>query len=158
MSVLAVLSIVVVGCGCGDFKKELRRLQTERDTQAAQIADIYARLNAVEIALNSTIATMTLLAQNEEKNAVELHILQEQSVLQTQQLATLMGYTQIVKTIDPCGDGPGYDEVVVQTTAGFLVYFESGSKRFLTVLTDGSYVTTDQQNCNFKIINGEFED
>lgn len=71
------------------------------------------------------------------------------------ELAVLQGHTQIDQIIDPCGDGSGYDEVVLKLTDGsFLAYFEQGSKRFLSIIPNGSYQTTDQQACSFTILNG----
>lgn len=62
------------------------------------------------------------------------------------------GNDAVAELIDPCGDGPGYDEVLIRYDSGELVaYFESGGKRFLSVIGEGSYVTTDQQACNFSV-------
>ena len=59
--------------------------------------------------------------------------------------------------IDPCGDNPGkFDEVLVKTDAGIAGYFEQGNQRFLTILTDGDYITTDSQQCRFSIQGGEY--
>lgn len=59
----------------------------------------------------------------------------------------------IVGFIDPCGDHPShFDEVVLVTADSKLVaYFEQGSKRFLSVLTPGNYITTDNQACHFSV-------
>ena len=59
-----------------------------------------------------------------------------------------------VDFIDPCGDNPGhFDEIILVTQGGdFVSYFESGNKRFLTILECGvNYITTDAQQCNFSI-------
>jgi hypothetical protein len=67
-------------------------------------------------------------------------------------LAVLQGYDSIIGYIDPCGDGTGYDEIILQTVSGQLIaYFESGSNRFLSNLPAGNYRTTDQQACNFSV-------
>lgn len=61
----------------------------------------------------------------------------------------------IVGVIDPCGDGPGFDEILLQMQNGQLVaYFETGGNRFLSLLSNGNYRTTDQQSCNFSVLNG----
>lgn len=59
----------------------------------------------------------------------------------------------VEEIIDPCGDDPNnYDEVLMKFNNGdLLAYFQSGSKRFLTLLTPGSYQTTDAQKCKFSI-------
>lgn len=61
--------------------------------------------------------------------------------------------TAVVGMVDPCGDGPGFDEVLLKTKDGkYVAYFETGGNRFLTVLqTNTSYQTTDAQHCNFSI-------
>lgn len=53
--------------------------------------------------------------------------------------------------IDPCGDGEGFDEIILQLDEQLLCYFEEGDKRFLTELSPGNYITTDRQECNFTI-------
>lgn len=53
---------------------------------------------------------------------------------------------------DPCGDGPGYDEVILRTVSGkFIVYYGNGNRGFLRALSDGYYVTSDKQACEFII-------
>lgn len=54
---------------------------------------------------------------------------------------------------DPCGDYPGHnDEIILELEDGsFMAYLEEKGKRFLTILEDGSYRTTDKQRCNFSI-------
>lgn len=65
------------------------------------------------------------------------------------------GTNAVLAIIDPCGDNPGHqDEVLLLLSNGqYLAYFkESGSEEFLTILEWGkSYVTTDDQECHFKI-------
>lgn len=39
----------------------------------------------------------------------------------------------------------------------FVSYFESGSNKYLAVLDDGIYVTTDSEACRFEIVNGSVE-
>lgn len=62
----------------------------------------------------------------------------------------------ISEIIDPCGDGAGFDEVILKLVNGkFMAYFQQGRYRFLGLLTDGTYRTTDAQRCVFTIANGE---
>lgn len=81
-------------------------------------------------------------------------MLQSEINLALAQLASLQQNVQVTSIIDPCGDGPGYDEVILQTSSGYLAYFETSGKRYLALLPNGSYVTTDQQACQFSIVNG----
>lgn len=66
------------------------------------------------------------------------------------------GIDSIVDIIDPCGDNPNqFDEVILQLSTGeFLAYFEHDGNRFLSILTNGSYRTTDSQKCSFVVQNG----
>jgi len=62
----------------------------------------------------------------------------------------------VVDIIDPCGDSPGFDEVLLRLANGqLLAHFASGSLQFLTLVPDGSYVTTDSQQCHFTVLNGQ---
>jgi hypothetical protein len=62
------------------------------------------------------------------------------------------GLNSIVELIDPCGNGAGYDEVLLRLSDGSLLcYFESGTNRFLSVIGEGYYRTTDVQQCYFHI-------
>lgn len=72
-------------------------------------------------------------------------------------IAELESNENITDIIDPCGDKVNaFDEVILKTSSGKLIaFFESGSKRFLSILTDGNYQTTDAQKCNFSVSNGE---
>lgn len=60
---------------------------------------------------------------------------------------------EVISFIDPCGDKlNSYDEVIIETFDGSLIaYFEDGGKRFLTLLSPGDYITTDEQKCKFTI-------
>jgi len=65
------------------------------------------------------------------------------------------GQDSIVEIIDPCGDGTGFDEVLLVLSSGeILAYFEQGNNRFLSVIPDGNYQTTDAQRCNFSVLAG----
>lgn len=59
----------------------------------------------------------------------------------------------VTEIIDPCGDDPGeFDEVLLRLSNGQLIaHFSHGNLQFLTVLTSGSYQTTDKQKCNFSV-------
>lgn len=169
------LILVFALLGCGDLKKEIRRLQDNRDHQQRQIDELKKQLNINLINTIAQIDTLQSLIDGLQDqidtmsgdvslietsiNLVETNIntLQSTSNNTLSQLIILQGYTQIVSFIDPCGDGPGYDEIILQTTQGYVAYFESGSNRFLSVLPNGNYQTTDQQACNFSIVNGVFQ-
>lgn len=58
----------------------------------------------------------------------------------------------IVELKDPCGDQSGFDEILMRTQSGkWIAHFSSSGNNFLTVLTPGTYVTTDQTRCMFTL-------
>lgn len=60
----------------------------------------------------------------------------------------------ITEIKDPCGDQSGFDEVLLRTACGeWIAHFSSGNKQFLTILTPGTYSTTDQTRCAFSLDN-----
>jgi len=181
--VLAMLiSIQFLGCGvaehvnyhCDNSDLEslcttvfggLDREQTERidgiDQRLAELEltvdDNISDINNLTIRLNS-------LQTDVEGNASEISAMQDLiNNLQTTTNLTQVQITQIqnsdtiTEIIDVCGDGSGYDEVILRATNGKLMaYFESGSKRFLSLLPVGTYQTTDNTSCTFKVIaNGD---
>jgi hypothetical protein len=58
----------------------------------------------------------------------------------------------VVELIDPCGDGPGFDEVLIRLSDGrLLAHYADHRLQFLTLLSPGSFVTTDAQRCRFTV-------
>lgn len=122
----------------------------ETDTLEERIERIEAQLTQLELMIRSNEQTIELL----EMLGEDIAPLQETTEELIEQVAILEGYQNITLFIDPCGDGPGFDEVLLRTSQGdLLAYFESGNKRFLTVLVEGTYRTTDKQRCRFRVDN-----
>lgn len=65
------------------------------------------------------------------------------------------GQNAVIEVIDPCGDGAGFDEVLLVIGTGEIIaYFEGPSNtKHLALLIPGNYRTTDQQACNFRVNN-----
>lgn len=60
------------------------------------------------------------------------------------------GQDSILDLIDPCGDGPGPDEILIVLSDGNIIAWYKNLG--LTILQcDTVYVTTDKQKCKFKI-------
>ena len=105
--------------------------------------------------------TKALNELNDKINALNAALLLTQADLSTleSRIEALENAGMAVdEVIDPCGDQANtYDEVLLKLSSGQIVAFFEGSnnKRFLTVLVDGQYVTTDNQACRFDVVNGE---
>lgn len=68
------------------------------------------------------------------------------------------GTDALVTIIDPCGDGPGADEVLLVYSGGRVVawYFNIG---LVELTANVAYVTTDAQHCRFSVTElGEVRD
>jgi hypothetical protein len=111
-----------------------------------------ASLNNIVMDLQTQINSLT---SQQSINNDDIILLQ--NAISDLEDATAQG---IVEVIDPCGDNPNqFDEVIIKLADGsHIAYFESGGKRFLTTLGEGSFRTTDKQKCNFSIVNGELID
>jgi hypothetical protein len=62
----------------------------------------------------------------------------------------------INEVIDPCGDAPGiFDEVLLRLESGVILASfsdnSSGLNTRFSVLEEGSYMTTDNSGCSFKV-------
>lgn len=124
-------------------------------------------LKFIQSQLETNNVLLTLLKQDINANydliqALEQNTIMLENRLDYQQvivnnhqieLANLASEDPIVEQYDVCGNGPGFDEVLLHTRSGkYLAYFESGSNRFLTVLQPNTaYRSTDQQRCNFTL-------
>lgn len=84
--------------------------------------------------------------------------LQTQSNNNSTMVATLQGYNNITELVDPCGDGVGYDEVLLRLSDGKLLASLSTSNNSTTTRLSEvppsdstTYQVTDGTACNFKI-------
>ena len=107
---------------------------------------VQSQLAVLNNSLNSLTTNQTLL-QN-QINSVQANV----TTLMAQMVSIQQNQT-VTAIVDPCGDGPGLDEVLLKMSNGkYVAYFENGGNRFLTVLqTNVTYQTTDNQHCNFII-------
>lgn len=103
--------------------------------------------------------TYIITHQNNQEAEIEelgqlIGILQNNANETAAKIANLQMSSNVIEYIDVCGNGPGYDEVVLKLENGtFVAYFEDKGKRFLTVLEPGKYRTTDNTNCEFFVLN-----
>lgn len=60
----------------------------------------------------------------------------------------------VVEMLNPCGTQSQFDEILLKTASGkWIAHFSSGGNQFLTVITPGTYRTTDGTNCYFTLNN-----
>lgn len=144
-------------------------------------ADLQAQINIINGSLTSTINNVSSIQLSLTAALNSISALQSTDASLQAQIDNLLGRIEVLESADyqtqinnlvvnlanlsnevegsitriwdPCGDHAGnFDEVILQTNDGtFMAYFESGSKRFLSVLGNGTYQTTDNQACVFNI-------
>ena len=151
-------TILLTSCGKVESVKQMTDF-TEFDDLEERVTDLENRMDEVESNLSSLFLSIDDLEVNQDT-------LEQSIALNASDLATLTtqvnGDTSIKVTrmIDPCGDKPNqFDEYILEMSNGDLLgYFEQGGKRFLTVLPDGNYRTTDIQACNFSVVKGKYQE
>ena len=116
---LALLGLAIVVAACAPHGDE------HDSRQDARITAIEERLRLMENSMQENIAAINELDVG--AGASQQLIADLQDVVNGQQaaLVQLETYESIVEFIDPCGDGVGYDEVLLRTKFGkLIVYFE----------------------------------
>jgi hypothetical protein len=142
--------LFLVSCGKKTFTKHVEN-PFDNSQNEERLAELEARIAAVELSHASLVSEMEITGDD----------LQAQIDTTLSTIATLQGAIDAkssVQYIDPCGDGAGFDEIILRVTTGnqvkFIAYFEQSTKRFLSELSNGNYRTTDNQACNFTVNNG----
>jgi len=146
-----------------------RRQDEQIEKNTKEIDALKLRLTALEVSVDSNLVLLQTLTQQLEDTDEDLQDQIDQlrndiNIAQSNYNASLISMSNTIATlegslnnsisqiINPCGDAAGFDEVILKTRGGeFLAYFESGSKRFLTKLSNGSYTTTDGTSCTFHV-------
>lgn len=137
------------------YKDRQQNVQTEYNKKDIQyLLGLYDQMalsarTANQLAAEQQVATEAQLA---EINA-EIARLEDTTADLQVQITEEALKTKVISFIDPCDDKPGaFDEVLLRAENGQLVaYFEQGGNRFLSILSPGSYRTTDSQACNFTV-------
>jgi len=146
---LIALALAFLMIGCADNKQNERIDRLEGDVDA-----INGRIAAIQDQIEMNIAYMQILHEADQLSASQAQTLQATVNAQQATLLVLQGYENVKEYVDPCGNGPSFDEVLMRTSSGKLVaHFSSGALEFFTLLTPGSYVTTDSQACQFTVTN-----
>lgn len=128
---------------------QITALTSQYNLVNTNLAVLQAQVNANQAAMLAAAAGLSM-----QINSVSSQIssINGQLTLIQGQLVSLNTQDSVIDFLDCGGDGPGFDEIIMRTKSGKLVaYFESGSTRFLSSITPGSYRTTDASSCNFTV-------
>lgn len=147
---LVILTFFATGCG------QQSGVTVSHPDYQGQIDDINNRLDD----LTDRVAVFEMDLGNLESSVIQLgndldnfeHDLDQVEINVTDALnriSQLEGNTYIADIVKPCANAK---EVLVVLSDGRIVaYFEQGNKRYLSLLGDGNYQTTDGTNCHFSI-------
>lgn len=140
-------------CQGSDIEMGCKTLFGSKDAeQDNRLNELTKRVNQLTQQMNTNLQLISVLVQFEQQNSIELDQLQFQTNILQTQLTALLTAENVIGLIDPCGNGPGYDEVLLRLSSGrTIAYFKHASNEFLTVLEPGYYRTTDTQACNFTV-------
>jgi hypothetical protein len=140
-------------CGCG-LQTQIDNLKTRTDSNERAIEELNARIKSISAAIEINIKAIELLSTQGTATLDEISTIQTSIIVQTTTLVTLQTNENITAFYDFCGNIPGmYNEVGMITSTGkIVVYFESGSNRYLSILSDGNYMTSDGTACYFSVV------
>lgn len=155
--------MLMAGCGlsqrvserCGGSFKGLCQLFFGYDKDLVE--DVEANEETIEALhnlLNIARQQIMILQDEVDANADDIDSAEANIHQMEARLAEIESNMLVTELIDPCGDHPNhFDEILIRLSDGSLVaYFDAGGPReFLTVLTPGSYRTTDRQQCRFSV-------
>jgi cell division protein FtsB len=157
------------------IKNEIESIENEIETLKNNTLNntaMIATINSVLPSLNDTAAISALQSQvtliqasnvslesriEDLENDIGTPVtgLQSLVVQNNIQITQLINNHNITKIVDPCGDGPGFDEVLLKTSSGkVLASFSQSSSALSTrfsVLPPGTYTTTDGTSCTFTV-------
>ncbi|MEZ0209208.1 MAG: hypothetical protein ACAH17_03485 [Candidatus Paceibacterota bacterium] len=175
---LSILIVSIVFCltqGCGvpeqlsknckgsDIEMGCNTVFGSRDNeQDERLDDLVSKLerqaNALIASTNLLQTQLTQLYVNDSEQTAQIAALEFQIDSQQVQINSLLAQLAVLSTnnnqleiIDPCGDGPGFDEVLIRSGSTLLAYFEQGSHRHISSLGPGFYQTTDAHKCSFTV-------
>jgi hypothetical protein len=143
------------------IKQQVQALEIQNSAALTQIAMNQSQINVI----NSILPTLDDQAQIDslqaQINALTTQIgtpvtgLQAVVTNNTVLINQLMSNHNVTKLVDPCGDGPGFDEVFLRTSTGNLIASfsqnSSGLNTRFAVIPPGTYNTTDGTGCTFTV-------
>lgn len=171
--ILISLSILMFLAGCHNGPQELGKragcimkgtaCDDGRDSNDIALSNRLTAMENTLTSLKSQVALLELLINSTEGDVTTLQTLS--TTLQDQvddlliDMATVQGYNNIVSIVDPCGNHPTkIDEVFLKLSTGRIVSSFSdtaaGLNTRFSLLTDGSFSTTDGTGCSFTVSGG----
>jgi len=173
MKVLFILSIALALSGCHNGPQELGKqagcimkgtaCDDSRDSNDIALSNRLSTLEANMTSLKGQVVLLELLINSTEGDVTTLQTLSTTLQVQVADLlidmATIQGYNNIVSIVDPCGNHPTkIDEVFLKLSTGRIVSSFSdtaaGLNTRFSLLTDGSFSTTDGTGCSFTVSGG----
>ena len=113
----------------------------------ALIDDLQVDLFEVNEILTRLRNDITSLKINQTSYILQLQALR----IEVNNMNTVLQRT--TEVIELCQAG---GEVLIRTADDRLIaFFETGNKRYLSVLTDGHYMTSDRERCRFTVLNNQ---
>lgn len=118
----------------------------------SSITLLQTQLTQTNLDISSLTSRVTVLEGQIGTPVTGLQAIVTQNIIQ---IAQLMSNHNVTKIVDPCGDGPGYDEIFLRTSSGKLIASfsqnSSGLNTRFSELVPGSYATTDGTGCTFTV-------
>lgn len=169
-NIIILVAFIILATSCGKVES-IKDITHPNNGLAKQdnVDKLKDRVKALEDRLDQAYSNLDDLSESIDDIDIDQDTLESTimanstSILNLESVLNNLGHT-VNTIIDPCGNNVGeFDEVLIVMSNGDIIgYFESGHNsykqgtRFLTILDDGNYRTTDNQSCNFSIINGEY--
>lgn len=170
------LLVLVSVLGACSLKDDVRRLENRVTDVESRLDELSQDLANLDFLANSTVAQLQALESsvatfepniqafiNAQIAALQAQLAtlessQEDTVLE---LAVLQNYVNVSEFVDPCGNNPSrYDELLlryyVPATQSYVLLASfsdnsSGKNTRLSELPQGTYQTTDGDNCTFTV-------
>ena len=170
---LSILFCTMFLSGCHNGPQELGKqagcimkgtaCDDSRDSSSLALSARLAALESNMTSLKGQVSLLEILINSTEGDVTTLQTLS--TTLQDQvddlliDMATIQGYNNIVSIVDPCGNHPTkIDEVFLKLSTGHIVASFSdtaaGLNTRFSLLTDGSFSTTDGTGCSFTVSGG----
>lgn len=130
---------------------QLASLSIQVSNQASSIASLESQMTLVQ----SQLSSLSTRTSNLESGLAALSGRMTSAESNITQLRSDVNYliANQVTIVDPCPNVTNSE--VLLRVQGQLVAFYQGTEGFLTTITNGSYRTTDPQQCTFTVANGQ---